>query len=125
VKRYKENVLCRAQTLKVNFKISCGFREQSNYLGIYGPRLGNSLSPNFSKQSPAFCLTGPTEFRKNRNFIWREQNRLHVCPIQKWMNLSIWLVRFLCLGSPEFSLISNKHGVSEKFGKFSEFEKKR
>jgi hypothetical protein len=28
-------------------------------------------SPNFSKQSPAICLTGPTEFRQNRKLNHR------------------------------------------------------
>jgi hypothetical protein len=80
-----------AQAVNLHLKVSCGFREQRNYVVSSEPKSTEFPSPNFFKQRPLWCLTGPTDFQQKRNFVLTIQNGLHVVHIKNPMNLTNWL----------------------------------
>ena len=105
--------LCTAQTVNLHLKVSCGFREERNYVVSSVPTSTEFTPSNFSKQPHMCCLTGPTEMNKNRNFIWTVQSELHVFHIHKPINITIWFTWLLPLGLKETSHNLNTPHVTE------------
>jgi len=61
------------QVVKLNLKMSCGFREQSIYVASSVPTSTIVPSANFSKSQPSLFIIGPNEFHQNTNSTWTVQ----------------------------------------------------